>query len=196
MNTIANNLFTAFSDESSVVQKALWKSVFLKFAETFNEDIWKVVDLKKVFFPHFIKSVKSGGFGAHKEVYENFLQIFAVLPIFQTFSPEDKAGNQEKGKLLYELMGKNMLESLSSMNETNEEFIASQDQLLTSYFEVVCLLFVKRFTVETPLEVIKQAVKVFMMPFANYLKFHDDNFHKASYNKVPSLFVQALTYLS
>lgn len=98
--------------------------------------------------------------------------------------------------MLFELLGKSMLESLSSMSETNEEFIANQDQLLTSYFEIVCLLFTKRFNQDTLPEIMKQGVKIFMTPFANYLKFHDNQFHKSSYNKVPSLFVQTLTFIS
>jgi len=59
-------------------------------------------------------------------------------------------------------MVKSMLESLQNMKETNEEFINFQDQLLTSYYEVVSFLFTKRITSETSPEVLKKCVQIYM----------------------------------
>ena len=55
--TITNYIFTSFSDESSIVQKVLWKSVFKNFSELYRNELWENVDVKKAFFPHFLKSV-------------------------------------------------------------------------------------------------------------------------------------------
>jgi len=36
MSTYSTYIFSAFGDESSVVQKSLWKSVFISYASTFE----------------------------------------------------------------------------------------------------------------------------------------------------------------
>jgi hypothetical protein len=87
IHKLANSVFSAIADESSQVQRPLWKSVLMKIFNHFEGVIWQQIDIKKGLLPQIHTSLKNAGFGSHSDLYKYFVAIVAKMPIFDFSEP-------------------------------------------------------------------------------------------------------------
>jgi hypothetical protein len=87
IHKIANSLFSAIADESSQVQKVLWKSLLFEFCTEFSDTIWEQIDIKKGVLPQLHTCLKNAGFGAHVDLYKNFVAVVSIFPVLNFEEP-------------------------------------------------------------------------------------------------------------
>ena len=87
IHKLANSIFSAISDQSAQVQRQLWNIVLFNFSKTYEDKIWSVIDIKKGLLPQLHTCLKNAGFGAHANLYQNFVSFISILPIFSLHEP-------------------------------------------------------------------------------------------------------------
>ena len=267
IHKLANLLFSSLADQSSQVQKVLWRSVIYSIITQFQEQIWQQVDLKKGVLPHLHAWLKNAGFGAHSELYKNFVAFVSLVPLFNFEGPfethckleqpktkskqnveeeketkeenddedtkkeDEKEEQNKKGKkktkknkekqaevpqdkfiknsfsisekvnVMYDLM-----KSLFSGIE-NEEAIAFDEEIVSSYYDTICYLYIKKIlpSIEAlvnkkedkNIQIITQkATQWFMYPVSEFLKKNDPKLNKSLYSSIPEKFTKALVLLA
>jgi len=83
IHKISNSLFSSIADESSQVQRILWKSLLFSFCNRFGATVWEQIDIKKGVLPQLNTCLKNAGFGAHTDLYKHFVAFVSIFPIFQ-----------------------------------------------------------------------------------------------------------------
>ena len=91
IHKLANSIFSAIADQSSQVQRQLWSIVLFNFSHNFEDKIWSVIDIKKGLLPQLHTCLKNSGFGAHAQLYQNFVSFISILPIFVLHKPLETA---------------------------------------------------------------------------------------------------------
>ena len=263
IHKLANSMFSAVADQSSQVQKVLWRSVIGNIISQFQGEIWQQIDLKKGVLPQLHTCLKNAGFGAHTELYKNFVAFSSLFPLFSFEDPfetsfkieqpkgkskqmaeetksdsntaeqqeDEKEEQSKKGKkkakktkdkpaeVVQEKFIKNsfsitekvnvmydLMKSLFSGIEI-EEAIAFDEEIVQSYYDTICYLYIKKILPaidslsskkdEKNLKTITQkSTQWFMLPVSEFLKKNNPKLNRSTYSSIPEKFTKALVLLA
>lgn len=98
IHKLANSIFSAIADQSAQVQRQLWKTVLYNFSKKFEDTIWSQIDIKKGLLPQLHTCLKNSGFGAHNDLYQNFVAFVSIMPLFALHEPFESTARIESSK--------------------------------------------------------------------------------------------------
>lgn len=106
---------------------------------------WTYINIKKDFLPKLNKCLKEAAYGAPVTLYENFVKYVSICPVYQltgAAQPNEgklnKVSFKERCNLLRELM-QALFAGLK-----NDESVAFHLELVSSYYETLTFLLLKR----------------------------------------------------
>lgn len=106
LTTLSPLVFNLLSEDNTALQSTLWREALFTLGKNYPQECWESLKLKATVLPNLYKSIKGAAFGAPQALYENFVKVVSVFPLYHlvdyTEDKNNKASFKERANIIRE----------------------------------------------------------------------------------------------